>query len=80
MRDPKIENATTEELKKQAKAIKIVTTVLSTMLALLFVMAIATFETSKVLVAVPLGLLPIVVISIGQIKKINKEISERAAK
>lgn len=80
MNDSKFDAISTEELRKQAKTTKIVTTVLSTMLALLFVMAIATFETSKVLVAVPLGLLPIVVINIGQIKKINKEISNRAAK
>jgi L-asparagine transporter-like permease len=79
MQDSKFEKMTTEELKKRVKLTKVVTTALGTMLLLLFVMGIFTFDKTKSLFAVPFGLLPIVIINIGNIRQLNKELETRKA-
>ncbi|PHK37719.1 hypothetical protein VF13_36600 [Nostoc linckia z16] len=79
MQDSKFENMSTEELQKRVKVTKVVTATLGTMLMLLFVMGIFTFDKTKSLFAVPFGLLPIVIINIGNIRQINKELESRKA-
>ncbi len=77
MKDSKFEEASTEELKKRAKTIKVVTITLATMLALLFIMGIILYNKLSSLFVIPLGLLPIVLINVGQLKQINKELHAR---
>ena len=79
MTEIKLENLSNEELLKRQKMVSVVTYTLIGMLLVLFCLGLfLTFTKSFTpLTVVPLALMPIVIINLGNIKKIKAELKLR---
>lgn len=79
MQTNKLKDQSTEDLQKQAKSIRTITYMLSGALLLLFILNI--FVTIKkgfsAISAVPVALLPIVIVNVNNLNAIRKELKSR---
>lgn len=79
MKNEKFANKTTEELIRDEKTLKVITTIFGGMLFVLFIMGIfLSFKQGfTALSVVPIALLPILIININNWNAIKKEIKSR---
>jgi hypothetical protein len=79
MKNNKLNELSNEELLKQEKSLKVITYMLAGMLLVLFITnIILTFKKGfSALFAVPIALLPIVIINLNTLKEIKKVLDSR---
>lgn len=77
MLNDKFRNISTEDLQKRARSTQGVTYSLAIVLGVLFIIDLINFQKTKALIAVPIALLPILIINLKNLKEIKEELAER---